>query len=137
MFTADQQELQEPAQREPIQLPKSEPEPALAPQSPTTREPESPTYQPESPSYEPQYEPEPELEPEPEPEPEPAHIPSPDAGQPGAKDLLHGALPPRQEEDQEEEDQNWDGESEIRTGTVSKGRDQNWDGESERSELGR
>ena len=67
-------------------------------------------------------------------------MPSANSGPPATGNLLRDALPPRQDSDQEEEDQNWDGESnghnrvgKTRTwsGRLEQGQeDQNWEGES-------
>ncbi|XP_071089460.1 drebrin-like protein B isoform X1 [Haliotis cracherodii] len=108
------QEDEEPQRKQPIKLPTGEPSspPQSSPPSKPVRksdpEPE-PAYQPD-PEPEPVYQPDPEPEPEPEqkqePEPEPEPEPAPQL--PQTRNLLQQHLPPRQDSDEEQEEQNWD-----------------------------
>lgn len=121
-FTPEEQPS-EPDRQEPIQHPKSTLPTAVV--APTTRsipqpEPEpdlEPAFAPQTP-YEQEFEPEPQpaYEPEtvyePEPQPEPAYVPEVEheVQAPPVHNLLQATLPPRQDSDEEQEEQNWDGE---------------------------
>ncbi|XP_067656864.1 drebrin-like protein B [Haliotis asinina] len=95
MWSGGDQEEEEPQRKQPIKLPTEEPSspPPSKPVRKSDPEPE-PVYQPEP-------EPEPVYQPEPEPEPAPQL--------PQTRNLLQQHLPPRQDSDEEqEEEQNWD-----------------------------
>lgn len=106
-----EEQRQDPARREPLKLPKSEP-PAPVYIEPEPDEEPEPAYHPQSPSYQsasPSYdEPQSPSEDRYEPEPEPSHVPPESPSLPPTKNLLSEALPPRQDSDHEEDDQNWD-----------------------------
>ncbi|XP_046365120.2 drebrin-like protein B isoform X2 [Haliotis rufescens] len=121
-LSAGDQGDEEPQGKQPIKLPTGEPSspPQSSPPSKPVRksdpEPEpvyqpdpepEPVYQPD-PEPEPVYQPDPEPEPEPEQEPEPEPEPEPAPQLPQTRNLLQQHLPPRQESDEEQEEQNWD-----------------------------
>ncbi|XP_071089461.1 drebrin-like protein B isoform X2 [Haliotis cracherodii] len=94
------QEDEEPQRKQPIKLPTGEP--SSPPQSSPPSKPVRKSDPEPEPAYQPDPEPEQKQEPEPEPEPEPA------PQLPQTRNLLQQHLPPRQDSDEEQEEQNWD-----------------------------
>ncbi|XP_050399606.1 drebrin-like protein A isoform X2 [Patella vulgata] len=114
-FLENQSSQEEPARKQPIQLPRSNP-PAAPTREPEPEqsyepEPEQQSYEPEEQSYEPEPEPEQQsYEPERSYEPEPVSNPVP-TGLPKTRNLLAEGLPKRQDSDDEEtEEQEWEDE---------------------------